>query len=225
MRKSIAALAAGLLAIGAVAIAGPAVAAPPAATAAVSIAPLEVAPEPYLETSNELQCGSVDVTLHNVSPWLYRVLIETETSPGVWERVDGTVSGAGIYAAEGVLMVDNRGDASDDQTGTYTVTFPEDSGVHNVRYKVSSGAEADLYVGLPVGEFTTVQVESDCVAPEPIEPTETPAPGDSGTPSSTDGLAVTGGGVNPILPIGGAAALLMGALALIVGRLVRRHTI
>lgn len=167
MKKSMAALAAALLAIGALALASPAAAASPAPTTAGNIAVLET-PTNYLETSNEVQCGSVDITLHNVSPWLYRVLIETETSPDVWERVDGTVSGDGVYAAEGVLMVDNRGDAPDDQTGTYTVTFPEDTGVHNVRYKVSSGAESDLYVGLPVGEFTTVAVQSDCL-PEYLE--------------------------------------------------------
>lgn len=129
--------------------------------------PVDPPTEPVYEltTSHVAECGTVSISLRNVSPWLYRVLIETETAPGVWERVDGTVSGAGIYAAKGVLMVDNRGDAPDDQTGTYAVTFPEDSGTHAVRYKVSSGAEADLYAGLPVGEFTTVTVESDCQPP------------------------------------------------------------
>lgn len=157
---------------------------------AVECPPAEEPEEPeepvyFLTTSHVAVCGELSISLRNVSPWLYRVLIETETAPGVWERVDGTVSGAGIYAAKGVLMVDNRGDAPDDQTGTYTVTFPEDSGTHNVRYKVSSGAEQDLYVGLPVGEFTTTTVESDCeteVPVDPEEPTDPEEPIDPETP-------------------------------------------
>ncbi len=125
-------------------------------------------PTYYLQTShNASVCGQVTISLRNVSPWLYRVLIEQEVSPGVWERVGASTGDLKWQAASGVMVVDNRGDAPDDQTGTYIVKFAEDSngGTRNIRYKVTSGTERDLYLGLPVGQNTIVSVNTDCQPP------------------------------------------------------------
>lgn len=129
--------------------------------------PSDPEPETYfLETSHEVACGATTITLHNVSPWLYRVLVETSTDGTTWTRTTD-LNGAAIVP--GVIEVDNRGEAPDDQTGTYTVTFGEDTGDHLVRYRVSSGTESDLYVGLPVGEWTEFTVTTDCEEPQDDE--------------------------------------------------------
>ncbi len=129
----------------------------------------------FLETGHEQVCGSVTISLRNVSPWLYRVLIETKNDEGDWVRVASPSPASPFEVAPGVLLVDNRTDGglsgpTKDASGWYTVTFPEDSGDREVRYKVSSGTEADLYVGKPVGEWTELTVLTDCEAPEVPEP-------------------------------------------------------
>lgn len=128
----------------------------------------EETPKYFLQTSHATTCGQVTISLRNVSPWLYRVLIEEKVGNN-WVRVGASTGDPKWQAAPGVMIVDNRGEAPDDQTGSYIVQFAEDSGngLREVRYRVSSGAEADLYVGLPVGEFTHVQVDTDCLSPLP----------------------------------------------------------
>lgn len=111
-------------------------------------------PEYFLETSHTVSCGTATITLRNVSPWIYPVSY----------RVDG---GDWQYGP----VVDNRGDAPDDQTASKTFTFAEDSGTHTIEYVIKAGSEADLYVGLPVGEITTITVDSDC---KPNQPSWTP---------------------------------------------------
>lgn len=101
---------------------------------------------------------------------MYRVLIEEKNDNGDWVRVGATTGDTKWQAAPGVMIVDNRGEAPDDQTGSYIVQFAEDSGngLREVRYRVSSGAEDDLYLNLPVGTFQTVTVYTDCVEPEQL---------------------------------------------------------
>lgn len=113
----------------------------------------------YVTTSDEVQCGSITITLHNVSPWIYPVSYSTD---GTTPTANGPKYGP---------VVDNRGDAPDDQTGTKTLTFAEDfnGGEVTVKYVVAAGSEKDLYVGLSVGEVKTVTVNTDCVAPDVVE--------------------------------------------------------
>jgi|GEM_PF-4466811 len=115
-----------------------------------------------LETSHTLSCGKVEITLRNVSPWIYPVTV--------------TIDGVQSYGP----TVDNRTDTDNngtldlngpqqDRSATRTITFPEDSGTHTVTYVVNAGSENQLYVGQPVGTPTTVQVDSDCFGPNLLE--------------------------------------------------------
>lgn len=154
----------------------------------------------YLETAyNNETCGQATITLRNVTPWMYRVLIETQTADGSWTRVAAD-TGNQWMVVPGVMEVNNLGDAPDNQTGTYTVRFAEDSGTHNVRYRVSSGTEADLYAGQAIGTFNTFAVNSNC-QPDPETVTQVTichrtnsntAPYTSNT-VSIDGSGVDGG--------------------------------
>lgn len=122
----------------------------------------ECAPPNSLETWHTVECGTATIYLRNVSPWIYPV---THT-------VDG---GAEAYGP----VVDNRTDGGlggpqKDQTGSKTFTFGEDTGVHTIAYVVKAGSENDLYVGLPVGEWTEFTVESDCQENTTVPPTTQP---------------------------------------------------
>lgn len=121
----------------------------------------------FLETYHDTSmCGQITVSLRNASPWLYRVLIEEKGSGGEWNRVASSSPYSPWEVVPGVLEVDNRGnDIPDDRTGFYTVSYPEHSGDHEVRYKVSSGTESDLYDGA-LGQYTYVNANADCLADE-----------------------------------------------------------
>ena len=118
----------------------------------------EAAGPNYIETSNTVACGAATITLHNVSPWIYPVSV----------MIDGVHS----YGPTVDNRTDTNGDGSLDLNGpqkdasaTRTITFGEDTGTHTVKYRVDAGTENDLYVGLPVGEWTTLTVGSDCLPP------------------------------------------------------------
>jgi LPXTG-motif cell wall-anchored protein len=77
--------------------------------------------------------------------------------------------------------VDNRTDGKlngpqKDASKTRTITFPEDSGTHTVKYVMDAGSEKDLYKDKAVGEWTVLTIETDC-APPPIRPTCTTVEG------------------------------------------------
>lgn len=116
--------------------------------------PAEANPERYLATSFTKQCGSATITLRNVSPWIYPVSTEIDGvasyGPTVDNRTNGGLSGP-----------------VKDQSVTRTISFPEDTGDHTVRYRVAAGSESDLYKGLPVGEWTTFTVSSNCLPDNP----------------------------------------------------------
>ena len=169
-------------------------------------------PEPAvysLTTSHAAQCGAVTITLKNDSPWLYRVLVEVKGDDG-WERAPAD-EGNPAMMAPGVFGSDNRG-KEPSSTVSYTVEFAEDSGDQKVRYRVSSGTESDLYVGLPVGEFTKVSVATDCASdPAPKAPVAPVA-------STTDELAATGGETSLGWLIGAGALLATGAGFMLRGK-------
>jgi hypothetical protein len=109
----------------------------------------------YLSTSHLVACGAITITLRNVSPWVYPVSYSTDgTTPDALGPNYGPV-------------VNNSGVAPDDQTGTKTLTFTEDQngGTVTVKYVVAAGTESDLYKNLPVGQVTTVVVDTDCKEP------------------------------------------------------------
>lgn len=109
-----------------------------------------------IETNSEVSCGTASISLHNHSTWIYPVSY----------RIDG---GEWQYGP----VVDNRGAAPNDQTATKVFTFDEDSGTHTIEYLVNAGTESDLYKGLPVGESTTLTVESNCL-PDVVHITDEP---------------------------------------------------
>lgn len=105
----------------------------------------------FLESSHTVSCGSATITLRNVSPWIYPMSVEIDGvhsyGPVVDNRTDGKLNGP-----------------QKDRSVTRTITFPEDSGVHTVRYRVQAGSEDELYKNLPVGEWTEFTVETNCKA-------------------------------------------------------------
>lgn len=145
---------------------------------------------PFLETAHSTEvCGQATISFRNASPWLYRVLIEEKNAQGEWVRVASSNPVSIWEVVPGVMMIDNRGEATDDRTGTYTVQYGEDSGVRELRYKVSSGTEADLYASLPVGQFTSVFVDTNCITDSEIP-----------LPSGFEGVC---GLANDTVPLGG----------------------
>ncbi len=139
----------------------------------------------FLESGHEQACGVLTIWLRNVSPWIYPMSVEVwNPDTEAWVHSYGPV-------------VDNRTNGAlngpiKDQTGTRTLTFPEDSGTHLVRYRVQAGSENNLYIGKPVGEWTTLTIETDCERNEiqPILPEVTPqvcTVGDQGVPEITNG--------------------------------------
>lgn len=122
-------------------------------------------PNYYLQTSHTVACGTATLTLRNVSPWIYPVSYSTD---GSTPNANGPLYGP---------VVDNRGAAPDDQTGTKVLTFSEDTGVRTVKYVVAAGTEDDLYRDKPVGQVRTFTVDTDCeanVVETPLFPSPTP---------------------------------------------------
>lgn len=127
--------------------------------AMAAVSPAQAATPHFLETSNTVECGVVTITLRNVSPWIYPVSVV----------IDGTHADAyGSPTFSYGPTVDNRTNGTltgpqKDVSKTRTITFPEDSGVHTVSYRVAAGTERDLYQNKPVGEWTDLTVQSDCL--------------------------------------------------------------
>lgn len=107
-----------------------------------------------IETWHTETCGSAEIFLRNVSPWIYPVSVEVDGvhsyGPTVDNRTDGKLNGP-----------------QKDVTKSKIFTFPEDSGTHTIRYRVDAGSENQLYKNKPVGEWTEFTVESDCIPPQP----------------------------------------------------------
>ncbi|WP_040320265.1 hypothetical protein [Aeromicrobium marinum] len=156
-----------------------------------------------LETSHVAECGSITISLRNVSPWIYPVSVSTDGSepnaagplygPVVDNRTDGGVSGP-----------------QRDQTGSRTYSFEEDAGDGTVivKYVVAAGTESDLYDDQPVGEVTTVEVDTDCAGP---------GTGDGGAGAGAGGGA--GGGTGTDTPAGAPTGVLPAVGSAITGPL------
>lgn len=116
----------------------------------------EVVPN-ALYLSHSVTCGRVEITLRNVSPWIYPVSVKIDGvhsyGPTVDNRTGGKLNGP-----------------QKDQSATRVIEFAEDSGTHTVEYRIDAGSERDLYVGTPLNEWTTLVVESDCEPNIPPKP-------------------------------------------------------
>lgn len=109
-------------------------------------------------------CGSVDITLRNVSPWIYPTSVKIDGvhsyGPTVDNRTDGKLNGP-----------------QKDVSKTRTIAFAEDTGTHTVEYRIDAGSEKNLYKDTPLNEWVVLTVESDCEPnipdqPEPLTGTE-----------------------------------------------------
>lgn len=127
------------------------------------VSPAQAAGPNFLETSNTVECGKATITLRNVSPWIYPVSVIIDGP-----HVDGFTSPTHSFGP----TVDNRAIVNgvrvlngpqQDVSATRTITFPEDSGTHTVSYRVAAGTENSLYRNKPVGEWTDLTVETDCL--------------------------------------------------------------
>ena len=110
--------------------------------------------------SYELGCGTIAITFTNTTPWLYALEFE----------VDGVLDVNAVPPIanpndDGPLNVDGT-NAQGPDSATRTYTFPEDSGVHHVRWILRLGAESAYFFGWT----QPVAVESDC------RPNPTPNP-------------------------------------------------
>ena len=146
------------------------------ATLAATTTTASAAPH-FIETSHVQYCGGVDITLRNVSPWIYPVSVEIDGVHSFGPTVDNRsdMNGDGDNTD---VPIDLTGPQKD-QSSTRTITFPEDSGTHTVRYRVRAGTENDLYVGLPVGEWTELTIETDCANAAPTVSIASPVDGAS----------------------------------------------
>lgn len=106
-------------------------------------------PPNALYLSSTQQCGSADITLRNVSPWIYPTSVKVDGvhsyGPTVDNRTDGKLNGP-----------------QKDQSKTRTISFPEDSGTHTIEYRIDAGSEKNLYVGTSLNEWVTLTIETDC---------------------------------------------------------------
>lgn len=88
-------------------------------------------------------------------------------------------------------------------------------GQYNVVETISEYIEEATYI-VTADDIAGLECEEE---PTPT-PVPVPVPAGNDTPDS--GLAVTGGGVSPLLPIGGAAVLLLGLISAVAGALRHR---
>lgn len=128
--------------------------------------------EPFLQTYHDATvCGQISITLRNVSAWIYPVSYSTD---GTEPNANGPKYGP---------VVDNRTDTNGDGkldlngpikdvSGTKILVFEEDEngGTVTVKYVVAAGSEDELYKNLPVGQVTTVVIDTDC-KDTPVTPT------------------------------------------------------
>lgn len=125
----------------------------------------------FLETSHVLSCGKVEITLRNVSPWIYPVSVEIDGAHSYGPTVNN------LRDTNGDGIGDSFGGPQQDRSATRVITFGEDSGTHTVRYRVDAGSEDDLYRNLPVGTWTELTVETDCANTAPTVSIASPANG------------------------------------------------
>ena len=139
------------------------------ATLAATTTTASAAPH-FLDSSHVQSCGQVEITLRNVSPWIFPMSVEIDGvhsyGPTVDNRTD--TNGDGTKDLNGPQL---------DQSLTRTITFPEDSGSHTVRYRVQAGTEDDLYRNLPVGTWTELTVDTDCANAAPTATIAAPVDG------------------------------------------------
>jgi hypothetical protein len=143
------------------------------ATLAATTTTASAAPH-FLESSHLQSCGKVDITLRNVSPWIYPMSVEIDGVHSYGPTVDNRTDMNGDGDVNDIIDLSGP---QKDQTRTRTITFPEDTGTHTVRYRVQAGTEDDLFKNLPVGTWTELTIETDCANAAPTASIASPVNG------------------------------------------------
>jgi hypothetical protein len=125
---------------------------------------------------SDVSCGKVDITFNNPTRYFFSGDYRIDNEAGTDDQYTNTQIQNGPHAGKYFGQRFNIVDLLAGQTVVKNLTFGEDTGIHNVAYRIFRGAENDWYL-----DWEEVQVESDCEPNE--EPTPTP------TPSSDDVLS------------------------------------
>jgi hypothetical protein len=117
---------------------------------------------PSAETS--IECGEITMSFHNPTPWLfvfdYRVDGEAVVSQSPWAGLQ--------FNSSSPLYPQYFGDrwhlvpVANNNNQDIVLNFGEDTGIHQVEYRLAEGAEQDMYF-----DWTSVRVQSDCEEPVP----------------------------------------------------------
>jgi hypothetical protein len=110
-------------------------------------------------------CGEAELTFNNPTPFFFSFDYRVDGEAGTPDEVSSLIIANGPWAGQSFGDRYNIVDVLTGTTEVESVSFPEDSGIHTVAYRLWRGAENDWY--LPWQE---VQVESDCEENEIEEP-------------------------------------------------------
>lgn len=127
--------------------------------------------------SSEVACGKIDLTFKNPTPWFFSFDYRVDNEAGTDDAYTAMQISNGPWAG---LFFGQRFNTVDVPAGTnqtVNLTFGEDTGTHDVAYRLWRGAENDLYL-----DWVTKQVETNCKPDQEPEPTPTPEPTPSPTP-------------------------------------------
>lgn len=160
--------------------------------------------EYFVTTSHVVSADktTISITLESFNPWIYPTSVEVNGvhsyGPTVDNRTGGTLSGPPKLGS-----------------ATRTITF--ECGTENVvRYRVDAGSERDLYVGLPVGEWTEVHLNPVCPTEDDGEEEDTSTP--PSIPGAKTDLPAEAGGMSAALPMGVLGVLAIIAMTIMVMR-------
>ncbi len=130
-------------------------AAPAARSARTTSGAATLAGPNYIETSHVLTANGVDITLRNVSPWIYPTSVKIDGVHSYGPTVDNRTD------TDGNGSLDLNGPQKD-ASKTRSIAFDACSGDHTVSYRVDAGSEMDLYKNLPVGTWTDLSITAPC---------------------------------------------------------------
>lgn len=160
-------------------------------------------------------CVTVDFSYDPPTPV---IPVQPTAEAGVEECVDGeSVDANGSITLPEVEGMHWEGDGGVEYSGTLTDVAPGE-------YMFLAIAEEGYVIEGDAEVFVTVpaSVDVECpIEPTPTPTPTTPAPAGTTPPTTSGGLAVTGGEMNPIVPIGAGIAVFLGGIALMLTQMVR----
>ena len=111
---------------------------------------------------HSVKCGQITMSFHNPTPWLfvfdYRVDGEVAVSQSPWAGLEFNLSSPlspGSFGDRWHLVPVGQNNNQD-----IVLNFGEDTGIHQVEYRLAEGAEQDMYF-----DWTSARVQSDCEVP------------------------------------------------------------